>query len=364
MGLCAFVSFRLGLGDGVSAVARLWERSLHELGWETITVAGGGPVDRLVPDLGIGAGVEITTGPDPDKLRADLTSALADADLVVAENILSIPLNLSASRALADVLRGRPALLHHHDPPWQRERFAHITELPPDDGAWRHVTINRLTEREFNERGLTATTIYNGFDTEIHLGDRSGTRAALGLTEDDLLFVHPVRAIARKNVPEAIRLAEKFGATYWLPGPAEEGYEGTLEVLLADASCPVVRRPLSDERSVANLYAASDMVMFPSTWEGFGNPPIEAAIHGRPVVVGRYPVADELRQLGFRWLDPDDAASISKALDEHRAIQNGEKTAARSDDVAHNRAVVYRHLTLATTTESIRRLLEQAGWHR
>jgi hypothetical protein len=87
-----------------------------------------------------------------------LHAALADVDLVVVENLLSIPLNLPASRALAEVLRGRPAILHHHDPSWQRERFVHITELPPRDKAWRHVTINKLTQRQMAERGIEATT--------------------------------------------------------------------------------------------------------------------------------------------------------------------------------------------------------------
>ncbi len=358
MATCAFVSFRLGLTDGVSAVARLWQQSLHELGWETFTVAGGGPVDQLIPELGIGAGVEIKVTPDPDQLVADLSDALANADVVVAENILSIPLNLGASRALAGVLAGRPALLHHHDPPWQRKRFAHVTELPPDDPAWRHVTINRMTEREFADRGLRATTIYNGFETEPEPGRRAKTRQSLAIGDKELLFAHPVRAIARKNVPQAIKMAEQFGATYWLPGPAEEGYEVTLEQLLQKATCRVIRSPLGDEHSVADLYAACDLVVFPSAWEGFGNPPIEAAIHGRPAVVGRYPVADELRGLGFRWPYPDDVEAIGRSLDEQRSTGDGRVPI----DVAHNRTIINRHLTLGATTDAIGNLFQEAGW--
>ena len=79
--------------------------------------------------------------------HGEVEDALADAELVVVENLRTIPLNLPASRVVAGPWPGRPALLHHHDPPWQRSRYADVTELPADDPAWRHVTINELTRR-------------------------------------------------------------------------------------------------------------------------------------------------------------------------------------------------------------------------
>ena len=169
MPTCALVSFRLGLTDGVSVIAGSWAEALAGLGFDVVTVAGEGPVDRRVPGLAIGA-------PTPPS-RAEVAEALADADLVVVENLCTIPLNLPAARLVAEVLAGRPAVLHHHDPAWQRPRFAHVTDLPTDDPAWRHVTINHLTRRQFAERGIDAVTIYNGFPTDLPPGDRAATRA-------------------------------------------------------------------------------------------------------------------------------------------------------------------------------------------
>src|SRR5690606_27629162 len=167
---------------------------------------------------------------------------------------------------------------------------------------------NRLTARQMAARGIRATTIYNGFDTHAG-GDRPATRERLGVADDELLVVHPVRAIERKGVPEALALCERIGATYWLTGGAEEGYGTKLDALVASARCRVIHRSVQDR---ADVYAAADAVAFPSTWEGFGNPPIEASLAGRPVAVGRYPVGAELRTLGFRWFDADDPEPLAR----------------------------------------------------
>ena len=337
---CALVSFRLGGTDGVSIVAESWRRSLETLGFTVSTIAGEGTVDRVIPGLAIVA--------DAPPTVEELTEALAGVDLVIVENLCTIPLNRPAARVIAEVLAGRPAVLHHHDPPWQRERFAHITDLPPDDPAWVHVCINHRTVAEMGERGIDAVTIYNGFATDPPPGDREATRRVLGVAADEPLLVHPVRAIERKDVPTALALSAAVGGTYWLPGEAEEGYGPTLDRLLGDARCRVIRRSWTGR---SDLYAAADAVLFPSTWEGFGNPPVEAAIHRRQAAVGPYPFADELRALGFQWLSTHDAAPLAEWL-------------AHPDPgvLDHNRAVATTHLSLDAQTEALRRLLDRAGW--
>jgi glycosyltransferase involved in cell wall biosynthesis len=320
-------------------VATTWERVFRELGWVTRTVAGDGPVEHLLPGLAMDA----TVPPAP----AEVEDALQGADLVVVENLCTIPLNLPAAGVVAAALRGRPAVLHHHDPPWQRAHWAHVVELPPTDPAWRHVTINRLTEREMRARGIEATTIYNGFDVDEPAGDRARARDELGVAPGERLLVHPVRAIERKDVPAALELADALGATYWLVGPAEDGYEPTLQRLLGDARARVVHRP--PPGAMADVYAAADAVAFPSTWEGFGNPPVEAAIHRRPVAVGRYPVADELRALGFRWFDPARPHELDRFLrDPDPALHD------------HNAALAREHFGLDRLARDLEHLL--AGW--
>ena len=341
MPTCAIVSFRLGLSDGVSVVAASWQRALTGFGFDVVTVAGEGPVDRIVPGLEIGAGAP--------PIDSDVDTALLDADLVVVENLCTIPLNLPAARAVARVLSGRPALLHHHDPAWQQEKYAAVTELPPIDPAWRHVVINMLSREQFAELGIDATLIYNGFDVDPPPGDRDATRAALDVGDNELLLVHPVRAIPRKNVPRAVALSEALGATYWLVGGADDGYEPELRRVLGGATCRVIHR--SSPGTMDDVYAAADGVVFPSTWEGFGNPPIEAALHRKPVAIGDYPVADELRALGFEWFDASCPADVAEFLE-----------APDPALLERNRAVAALHFSYERMAAQLEALLHDAGW--
>jgi mannosylglucosylglycerate synthase len=340
------ISFRLGLIDGVSVVAETWCRALRRLGFRVVTVAGEGPVDTTLPGLALGAAAAPTS--------AEVAAALRGADVVVVENLCTIPLNLPASRVVAEVLAGRPTILHHHDPAWQRVDLARVDsrgELPPDDPAWRHVALTDLTRRELAERGIDAVTVYSGFP-EPPAGDRAATRAALGIAENERLVLHPVRAIPRKNIPGAVALTEALGGTYWLTGLPEDDYASELARVLASARCPL-RHCGPPTGSIHDAYAACDMVAFPSTWEGFGNPVIEAALHRKPVAVGRYPVADELRALGFIWFDADEPDALDAALSGPQAT--------RETMADHNQALARAHFSEDRLTRDIAGILDSLG---
>jgi len=336
----AFVSFRLAEFDGVSVETSKWRRVLGEMGCPSKTVGGAGPVDHLLPGLDIGATEAPTVG--------EVTGALDDADVVVVENLCSLPLNPAAAGVVATALKGRPAILHHHDLPWQRERFASVAGFPPRDPAWRHVTINHLSSRQLADRGIRATTVPNCFDTEVAPGDRLASRRALGVAAGTRLLLHPTRAIARKNIPAALCLAQGLGATYWLLGPAEDGYGPALEEALATARVPVVRGAPSGV-SVADAYAACDAVVLSSTWEGFGNATVESAVHRRPLAIGTYPVAAEIAASGFRWFAADDSAALARWLDRPDAGL-----------LDANQAIARRHYSLATLRARLEALLD--GW--
>lgn len=335
------MSFRLGGIDGVSRESDKYDMALRALGWKVVTVAGAGPVDRLVPGLAIDA-------PGPPS-RAEVEGAVGDVDVALVMNLCSLPLNPAAADVVASVLRGRPAVLVHFDLPWQRERFAAMPP-PPDDAAWAHVVINRRSALELAERGIRATTIYNAFDVGALRVSREDARRTMGLDLNCRVVLQPTRAIERKNVPVGLQLAEALNAVFWLTGPAEEGYGPVLDTLLSGARVPVVHEPVDD---MAVAYGACDVVAFPSTVEGFGNPVVESAVHRRPIAVGSYPVLEELREFGFEWLPAGSPSAVAACLDDH------DRLAAMLE---RNHEAARRHFSLAALPDRLGALFESRGW--
>ncbi|HKY74689.1 MAG TPA: glycosyltransferase [Acidimicrobiia bacterium] len=368
MAVASMVSFRLGGPDGVSVQAATWALALERLGYSVRRVAGeladgARPGDVVVPGLAVAAEAApgpagqrpaAPEGPSVDELRA----ALEGSAVVVVENMLSLPLHLEAARVLTAVLADLPAetrvLLHHHDFAWQRPETASITELPPPLPRAVHVTINDFSRRELAERGIEAVTVRNAFHLDAPPGLRTETRDALGVGADDVLVLQPTRAIARKNIPASLRLAEglaeRLGRTvrYWLPGPAEDGYAATLADVLAATTVPVLRTHPGDLGfAMGDAYAACDLVVFPSTGgEGFGQPVIESVWADRPLAVLSYPALEEIVALGFSFLAADDPDGVAEALRRPDATT-----------MARNRQLAGAHFSMTALERSLGALL-------
>lgn len=333
------ISFRLGGTDGVAIESAKWIAALSTLGHRVHTVAGEGAADLVMPSLAINAAMSTSV--------QELEGALADADLVIVENLASLPMNLDARDVLYHVLKGRRALFHHHDLPWQRPHLAHL-EGPRTEPKWHHVTINELSRVELLGRGIDAVTIMNAFDCEPPRGRRDSTRLSLEV-DARTLVVMPSRALPRKNIDGALAMCEALDAVFWLLGPAEDGYEATLEELITSADVDV-RRGLPEGFDVHDAYAACDLVVMPSTWEGFGNPVLESVTHRRPLALYPYPVACEIRDFGFRFFDLGDVAAM--------------KSFFKNPDYelyAHNLAIALEHFNVATLPTRLNALLDSMG---
>ncbi len=354
------VSFRLGGDDGVSVESRKWEWALGELGFALRRVTGlvedaARADDVVLPGLAISAST-------PPPGATELDAALDGADLVVVDNICSLPLNLGAARSVAAAVQrhdGR-VLFRHHDLPWQRRHLAHLErEFPPRRVDAVHVTVNLRSRRELEARGYARVdTVHNYFDLDAAPGDRDGTRDTFGFGASELVLLQPARAIERKNVPGGLRFAQQLARTagpvrYWLSGPAEDDYAPTLERITERAVIPVT---MGRAARAADAYAACDLVVFPSTWEGFGNPVVESIAARRACAAHPYPVLAEIVAAGIRTFSTEHPESVARFLEEPEAVRE------RYYDVNLRRARV--SFSLAELPAAIDAVFARHGWQR
>jgi glycosyltransferase involved in cell wall biosynthesis len=243
---------------------------------------------------------------------------------VIIDNLCSLPLNLDAARAVARAAgsHGGRICFRHHDLPWQRRHLTHLeAEFPPRVEGALHATINLRSRRELHARGFAdAVTIHNYFDLDPTFGDRAATRKDFDFVDDDFVLFQPARAIERKNVPGAVRFAQQLDALapelrlrLWVSGPAEDGYAPVLDKIIERATLPITvgRAP-----TAADAYAAADLVLFPSTWEGFGNPVVESIAYRRACAAYPYPVLAEMVAAGIRVFSTQQPESVKKFLND------------------------------------------------
>jgi glycosyltransferase involved in cell wall biosynthesis len=350
------LSYRLGGTDGISVEAKKWANALHALGFAVRRVAGElpgatEPGDVLLPWL--------ARDPSPKALTDDsaLRTALGRADLVVAANLCSLPLNLPAARCAARVLEAHPGhvLFHHHDLPWQREQFEHIKDLPPNPNDALHVTINDQSRNELARRGIKAVTIRNAFDIDTASGSRRLTREAFGMSEDEVVLLQPTRAIPRKNLAAALRFADAVHELmptrqirFWITGPAEDGYDEEFSEIMSRAP---VKTMVGRTEWAVDAYAACDAVVVPSSWEGFGNPVIESVVARRPIAVASYPVLAEIVSMGFHFFSIDQPHELVSFLE-----------APDSQLLERNVMLARAHFSLADLPRRLTAAFHSAGW--
>jgi glycosyltransferase involved in cell wall biosynthesis len=350
------LSYRLGGDDGVAVEARKWEWALRDLGFVTRRVAGEFDDERQPDDIELPF-LSIDADPSLPREPEALTTGLAGADLVVVENLCSLPLNRAATQAAAAILAEFPGrvLLHHHDLPWERPELGPGLGLPPALPGALHVTISDHARSTLAGHGIPAVTIRNAFDTTVRPGDRRATREQMGFDRRELVVLQPTRAIPRKGIRRGLALAEQLNAavpdataSYWLTGPAEDGYGPALDEILGAATVKVTRGRTD---RVADAYAAADLVVVPSSWEGFGNPVVEAMLAELPVACATYPVLDELLALGLEVLSVDDLPAIVEFI-----------RWPDTEVLQRNRAIVTSELSLNCLPIRLAGAFVHAGW--
>ncbi len=110
-----------------------------------------------------------------------------------------------------------------------------------------------------------------------------------------------------------------------------------------------------DEAALADRYAAADLAVFLSDYEGFGMPALEAAARGVPLVVSDRPALGEVFAEAALLVDPRDETAIESAID--RALTEPGLTERLR---VAGRALAGRHSWSETARRTREALLEAA----
>lgn len=166
--------------------------------------------------------------------------------------------------------------------------------------------------------------LYNGVNTnrfkEDH-SDETRVRKALHLPESFILFVSNQERV--KNLGLLIRsfaiLSSKLKDVHLV-------ITGEQRSLFASTNYPelVLKLGLAarvhflgyvNEPSLQELYRAASTFVYPSLYEGFGLPPLEAMASGTPVVASRIPAIIETSGAACLLFDPHDVEDLTEALE-------------------------------------------------
>lgn len=125
----------------------------------------------------------------------------------------------------------------------------------------------------------------------------------------------------RKNYPKLIEalahLRNSCRAVHLLIVGNDSGQRGALQSLIASRGLigsVTLANGLSD-LEVRCAYALCDLFVFPSTYEGFGIPILEAMAAGKPMVLSDIPVFREITEGRSVYFSPDDSMDIALAIE-------------------------------------------------
>ena len=357
-----FVSTRIAGTDGVSLEISKWASVLTQMGCECFYFAGelDTAEDRsycveeahfqhpdilaLTRDLFDDYSRNPGTSSKIQTLQRHLKKHLYNfasqfgIDVMIAENALSLPMNIPLGLALTEYAAetNRPMIGHHHDFFWERKRFSINAAgdylraaFPPVLPSVQHVVINSFAARQLSLRaGVSSNLVPNvmDFETPPAAPDDYAAkfRSTLGIEDDKYILLQPTRIVPRKRIEHSIEIARRLEIPVVLVISHASGDEGTayadflqeyahllgVELILG---APHInhRRSLTPEGylvfSLADVYSQAGVVTYPSTLEGFGNAFLETIYHRRPLVMSDYEVFyADIRPQGFKVISFDE----------------------------------------------------------
>ncbi|MEI6359304.1 MAG: glycosyltransferase family 1 protein [Synechococcus sp. ELA619] len=135
--------------------------------------------------------------------------------------------------------------------------------------------------------------------------------------------------------------------------------EALLQRLAGSAAAGAIHCPgFIDDRDLAALYSCADVFVYPSLYEGFGLPPLEAMQCGTAVIVSRSSSLPEVVGDGAWLVEPDDSDQLLARLEDLLQDEQQRQQLARR---GRERAKAFSWAQTAQATEQVYRLALSGG---
>jgi glycosyltransferase involved in cell wall biosynthesis len=196
-----------------------------------------------------------------------------------------------------------------------------------DRGIVGYLPVSQGTRRELEGHyplgGALIEMIPNGADIEhFHPRSRETVRGPIrrdfGVDDAKVVFLFAGGEWRRKGLELALRsIAASSSRQAMLVVAGDDPQRGEFHRIADELTIQDRVRWLGFRRDIADLYAAADAFLFPSSYEAFSLATIEAAASGLPVVMCDISGAEELLGDGYGGVIVDrDVAALARVIDD------------------------------------------------
>lgn len=253
----------------------------------------------------------------PVRLRADTPDVVW-----YPQNVVSLGVQIPTVVTIHDMLYFSLPAVAWREYAWPDTFYARVmiprsvaaARVVACDSAWTARDVQRVTgaaPRKLRVVHLgTPSDMQPASSAEVDL-----VCAELGISKPYLLYcgTNSPRKNLRVLLAGFARVQDQIPHTLLIVGG--NGYrEVELDDLLAPLAGRVLRLPLVSRSELAALYSGATAFVFPSRYEGFGIPPLEAMACGCPVVCSAATSLPEVVADAALTFHPDDPATLARHL--------------------------------------------------
>ena len=196
--------------------------------------------------------------------------------------------------------------------------------------ASKIIAVSNFTKKEIENfypkiKSQKIKVIHNGYNSELYCPPDNEEKANKALCKYDLekpFFLYAGRLEKKKNTPSLIEAFAIVKENYpeikeklVLIGNASFGYDEVQFMIEEyDLGREILMPGWVDEADMPYIFSSASAFIFPTKYEGFGIPLLQAMACGLPIAVSDIPVLHEVAADAALYFDPNNSAAFAFAM--------------------------------------------------